>query len=167
MDASHAVVMRGCACGTLGPSGLEGEGASAVGLPPLALSSSRHWGDCPLDSCWSSSSSMKCGYLRSFEATEVSPSTLPSPEGSALPGAGPAQSWGGVGRDGGREKSRPEMEAGASVACGLLPCADAGGVASIAGEEWVGQVSWECGAAVRSRGGALRSLPGGRILAAR
>lgn len=73
----------------------------------------------------------------------------------------------GSGRDGGREKSRPEMEAGAAVACGLLPCADAGGVASIAGEEWVGQVSWECGAAVRSRGGALRSLPGGRILAAR
>lgn len=25
MDASHAMVMRGCACGTLGPSGLEGE----------------------------------------------------------------------------------------------------------------------------------------------
>ena len=71
------------------------------------------------------------------------------------------------GRDGGGEKSRPRDEAGAAVACGLFPRADAGGVASIAGEEWAGQVSSECGAAVQSRGGALRSLPGGRIIGAR
>lgn len=44
----------------------------------------------------------------------------------------------------GRSQGR-ETEAGAAVACGLLPCADAGGVASIAGEEWAGQVSAECG----------------------
>ena len=71
------------------------------------------------------------------------------------------------GRDGGGEKSRPRDEAGAAVACGLFPRADAGGVASLAGEEWAGQVSSECGAAVQSRGGALRSLPGGRIIGAR
>ena len=118
MDASHAIVMRGCACGTLGPSGLEGE------EEPLQWAFF-HW-QCPHRGTGETARWTHVGAAP--PAGSVGTCTLLRPERSA-PVLSPAlkalsslalgqHSLGvGWGRDGGREKSRPRDGGGG---CGGL-----------------------------------------------
>lgn len=159
----HAIVMRGCACGTLGALRARGRGASAVGLPRCFLLIAA-LGRLPVG-LMLEQLLQHGGYLRSSEVTEVSPA-LPSLV--CAPWRRPTQSWGGVGEGRQGEVKGPEMEAGLQAATrshfpvrmlGAWPIAGEGGLGRLAGS-----AERQCGAAaVHSPEG----LPGGRILAAR